>query len=464
MYYTKILFVLTLSTSILPTVMADYDYDDSPEFPLDLLTFPLGGAYDYADSSQFSLDLYPVNRGWAESSTFSYDWLANCNPVFGPFQYAGEFPDNNFLKQLVNDQWSSQLTIPLPGETVIIINHGWNSWPEGMLDLAVQIASEIPDAFNVRASQRPDDSKLIDILYDLTDADGDLCSVWIVASHDGGVSWQVMPKTAYGAVWANVSPGSNRSITWDAGADVPGQAGNFKIRVFADDGNCFASMCFVPYDAESGYNVSDFWIGKYEVTNLQYCEYLNRGQPDSDSHWDGGMEITRSGTAGNYVYEVNAGRANYPMRYVSFYDAEAFCQWLSAESGLAYRLPNQNEWEMAAGWDPVLDRLWNYGFQQDTINCNWCNFEYCQGGPTPVGYYNGTNPSTYDACSYYGCYDMSGNIWEWTTQVASTTYRVLRGGDYGVSFASCQVRYYNYYFSRSTRTTHFGFRLILDLD
>ena len=147
MYYTKILFVLTLSTSILPTVMADYDYDDSPEFPLDLLTFPLGGAYDYADSSQFSLDLYPVNRGWAESSTFSYDWLANCNPVFGPFQYAGEFPDNNFLKQLVNDQWSSQLTIPLPGETVIIINHGWNSWPEGMLDLAVQIASEIPDAF-----------------------------------------------------------------------------------------------------------------------------------------------------------------------------------------------------------------------------------------------------------------------------------------------------------------------------
>jgi formylglycine-generating enzyme required for sulfatase activity len=264
-------------------------------------------------------------------------------------------------------------------------------------------------------------------------------------------------------VWANVSPGTNKSITWDAGADVPGQAGNFKVRVFADDGNCFASMCFVPCDAESGYSVGDFWIGKYEVTNLQYCEYLNRAQPDSDFHWDSRQEITRSGTAGDYVYEVNAGRGNYPMRHFSFNDAEAFCQWLRTETGLTYRLPTEEEWEKAAGWDPVLDKLWTYGYQQDTIDCNWSNYNNCIGGPTEVGYYNGVNPSTNDAKSYYGCYDMTGNLFEWTSSIYSGIDRVYRGGSWSYGAPWCAVTY-RWHNIPGNRFTYIGIRLVIGLD
>lgn len=55
------------------TAWADFGYDDSPPFELNLLSFPLGGAYDHADSRSFPLDLYPVNRAWADSGAFDVD-------------------------------------------------------------------------------------------------------------------------------------------------------------------------------------------------------------------------------------------------------------------------------------------------------------------------------------------------------------------------------------------------------
>lgn len=71
----KIFLTLFLvSVMSLSQVYADFDYADSPEFQLDLLTFPLGGAYDYSDSLQFGLDLYPVNRDWADSAEFGYNY------------------------------------------------------------------------------------------------------------------------------------------------------------------------------------------------------------------------------------------------------------------------------------------------------------------------------------------------------------------------------------------------------
>lgn len=139
---------VTIMSILSPCVYADYDYADSPEFQLNLLSLPLGGAYDYADSSQFSLDLYPVNRGWADSSSFSFDWLANCEPVYGPVQYPDPAEHNDFLVQLDGSgNWVSVFSLPAIDDTVIIINHGWNSSPDGMLELAVQIASEVPVAY-----------------------------------------------------------------------------------------------------------------------------------------------------------------------------------------------------------------------------------------------------------------------------------------------------------------------------
>lgn len=140
-----LLFVTSLSMLIYCPALADFDYADSSEFSLDLLTLPLGGAYDYSDSSQFGLDLYPVNRAWGDAD-LSYDWLANCDPPEGPAQTPVDLPTGNLLKQLdENGNWVDPFE-PLPGmdDIVFIINHGWNDGPEeGIKTLAKALAERV---------------------------------------------------------------------------------------------------------------------------------------------------------------------------------------------------------------------------------------------------------------------------------------------------------------------------------
>jgi len=334
-------------------------------------------------------------------------------------------------------------------------------------------ANSAPVVSNVSASQRGDDSKLVDITYNLADADGDSCTVWIAVSNNGGSSWRVPARTFSGDVGQGITPGSNKAVAWDAGNDMAGMVGSFKVRVFADDGNAPESMVLVgsgwfPYqntfDPEAWVYVDSFMMGKYEVTNAQYVQFLNNADPTAQ-HWTSNMEIDRFGDSGSYTYEVHDGRENYPIRYASFYDAEAYCTWLSGQTGLTYRLPNHHKWEKAAGWDPVEQHYYIYGFHRDTIDCSWCNYHkgmsMCYGGPLPVGSFDGTGGKE-DAESYYGCYDMSGNVWEWTSEV-SGSYRVLRGGYWGDNAANCQVAY-RYGSTPSNRYDYFGFRLALDLD
>ena len=156
--------------------------------------------------------------------------------------------------------------------------------------------------------------------------------------------------------------------------------------------------------------VETFLIDKYETTNESYCQFLNEADSNSE-HWTSDMEIVRAGNQPPYSYNVKDGNENYPIRYVNIYDANAYAQWRSTVEGATYRLPNEQEWEKAAAWDPVQQRYYLYAFQMDTIDCNWCNYNGCYGGTLPVGSFNGTG-SKNDAKSYYGCYDMSGNVWE----------------------------------------------------
>ena len=127
-------------------------------------------------------------------------------------------------------------------------------------------------------------------------------------------------------------------------------------------------------------------------------------------------------------------------------------------------MPTEAEWEKAAGWDPVLARHFRFGEHTDGCGTDCLDGQranyWDSGDPfetgnypwtTPVGYYDGTDHGgtyqTQNAQSYYGCYDISGNVWEWChdwydsgyyssspydnpTGPASGTLRVLRGGDW----------------------------------
>jgi hypothetical protein len=204
-------------------------------------------------------------------------------------------------------------------------------------------------------------------------------------------------------------------------------------------------------------------VAKYETTNAEYGEFLNEFDPQGE-YWYSAMEIQRSGSAGAYLYTVTAGREAYPIVYVSTHDAAAFAAWKSHATGRSYRLPTEQEWEKAAGWDPVERKLYTYGFHRDTIDATWCNYNLAYGGPLPVGSFNGTGGKN-DAKSYYGCYDMSGNLWEWTSSLYDTTMnrRVLRGGSWNYDANACRVAYRNYD-TPGYRDFYGGFRLVLDLE
>lgn len=326
-------------------------------------------------------------------------------------------------------------------------------------------ANSAPVVNNVIVSQRNDDSKLVDIHYDLADTDGDDCTIWVAVSNDDGISWRVPARTFAGDIGQGVSPGTNKSIVWDAGADMPGKVGSFKVRVFADDGNGPGPMVLVPAgwfpwnntsNPEQWVFVETFLIDKYEVTNAFYCQFLNNADPDSD-HYGSGMEIDRWGDAGNYSYIVHTGKEGYPIRYVSYYDAQAFATWRSNLDGRTYRLPTEQEWEKAAAWDPVEQHFYSYGFHRDSIDSSWCKYNNCAGSSTQVGYYNGTN-GTNDAKNFYGCYDMSGNLCEWTEPPS-----MHRGGAYLSVSGECQTTYRGSS-DAERRNYHIGFRLVREIE
>ncbi|MBI3760953.1 MAG: SUMF1/EgtB/PvdO family nonheme iron enzyme [Chloroflexi bacterium] len=128
--------------------------------------------------------------------------------------------------------------------------------------------------------------------------------------------------------------------------------------------------------------VSEFYIGKYPVTNAQYAAFAR---------------------ASNSQANVAPGKENYPVVHVSWNNAAAFCQWLSEKTGKSFRLPTEAEWEKAArGAD---GRIYPWGNRWDETKLNTS-----EGGPgdtTPVAQHSPAGDSP------YGAADMSGNVWEW---------------------------------------------------
>jgi formylglycine-generating enzyme required for sulfatase activity len=155
----------------------------------------------------------------------------------------------------------------------------------------------------------------------------------------------------------------------------------------------FVPAGYFPYQDGDPCYVASFWISKYETTNAQYCEFLNAADPNGQ-YWNSSQEIAWGGTSGSY--SVYPGRENYPARAVSYYDANAYARWNGRRDGGEYRIPSEEEWEKAAGWDPNENHHYKSGFHSDTIDCTWCNYDAggqgnsCYGGPLPVGSFNGT--------------------------------------------------------------------------
>lgn len=240
-------------------------------------------------------------------------------------------------------------------------------------------------------------------------------------------------------------------------------------------------------DGTTGYGSVDhvYRIARNETTIAQYAEFLNAvARTDTYNLYNTSMAtdarvagISRSGSAGSYVYSV-MGSGNRPITYVSWFDAARFCNWLhngqpvgpqdalttengvysllgalggvgfTPQAGAKFWIPSENEWYKAAYYDASKNGgaggYWLYPTASETLagntigvadsaNYNDGNIAQDQNGLpsvlTDVGAY-GAN-----SASYYGTNDQGGNVLEWNDAVITDAFqRVLRGGAWDYSF------------------------------
>lgn len=180
-------------------------------------------------------------------------------------------------------------------------------------------------------------------------------------------------------------------------------------------------------------NLPAFYMDAFPVTNRQYAAFLNDQVPGErildewiylKDRWT--KERCRINQKGK-GYEVEKGFDMHPVIFVSWYGAKAYAEW--AEK----RLPTEQEWEKAARGTDGRNYPWGNGFNKDLCNTSESNIEKT----TPVDAYSmGKSP--------YGCYDMAGNVWEWTASFydRKKDARVLRGGSWllGSGFSRCAAR------------------------
>lgn len=249
--------------------------------------------------------------------------------------------------------------------------------------------------------------------------------------------------------------------TWVRPADsmimlhVP--AGSFLMG--AEDGEPEADRDEFPQHRVS---LDAFWIDRTEVTNAQFRLFVDAS----------GYKTTAEGERAGYVFTVTEGWAltagvdwrhpagpdsdllgldQHPVAHVTWYDAQAYCEWAGA------RLPTEAEWEYAARGPQANRYPWGDAFEGDRLNfCDSnCDFDWADE-PYDDGYARTAPVGSYPAgASWIGALDMAGNVWEWLQDWDDSNYydhspsrnpagpstgtsRVLRGGSW--SFNSHYVR------------------------
>jgi formylglycine-generating enzyme required for sulfatase activity len=321
--------------------------------------------------------------------------------------------------------------------------------------LAVRAAA--PVVSNVRSAQLAG-TKNVEVLYDVSDAEGDALSIGMQVSGDAGQTYTIPATALSGHIGAGVAPGVNRRIVWNAGADWNGQlVSSAKVRVTASDGTTPApppGMVYIPAGVfQMGDNFNEIGADTLPVHNVYVSGFFMDRFETTKELW---LSVMTWAQGNGYSIPSGSYFANgHPARQMTWYDAVKWCNARSEKEGLTpcyyidtaqtnvyrnqgaiditnamvkwtangYRLPTEAEWEKAArGGSLGLRYPWG-----NTINGSQANYQYSgdtfDNGTTPVGYYNGSqSPAGVDMANGYGLYDMAGNVAEWCWDWYGGTY------------------------------------------
>lgn len=203
-----------------------------------------------------------------------------------------------------------------------------------------------------------------------------------------------------------------------------------------------------------------YQISRIPITNAQYAYYIKDTEVKAPSHWHG--------------VEIPIGLEDHPVVNVSWFDAKAYCQWLSKKINQNVTMPSEVEWEKAARGDILVynskdnkNLEYPWGAWQEW-RCNSEEFGLEEKTTTKVDQFiNGASP--------YKLLDLSGNIWEWTRSAYKdypynpndgredlqlSNPRIRRGGCFRKPSYFVRYTYRGWYFANNS-DDDLGFRVVL---
>jgi len=213
--------------------------------------------------------------------------------------------------------------------------------------------------------------------------------------------------------------------------------------------------------------ISDFFIGKYEVSNIEFVQFLNKkgNKYENHAYW-----INTSGKwrnlkcrifENNNVFFVEIGYENHPVNFVSWYGANEYCKWKGG------RLPTEAEWEYAAKGG--VETRHALSLQPPDYNIN--NFVWYSANSN-----NKINQIGTKKPNVLGIYDMLGSLWEWSSDwydaeyyskskrknpqnIIKADYKVMRGGSWANDKTMLRISNRNAVNPNSNKI-NLGFRIV----